>query len=278
MVFHESAHALAAGGLDETIASRAGFATLNPWPHLRRSPFGMVAAPLLSLLFLGNLLGWASVEVDLIWMIRNPRRAIAIYAAGPAANLLLALAGAVVLALGLHHRGLAPPAHLSDTTVAVSSSAAAGARIAARGLSIFFSLNLSLCLFNLLPFPFLDGGRIGLILLGAYRPKLPQRSIQLRVLLLIAIFLNLLHPAEALLRFIPRLFYPRPLAVVTGENISDFLHDSWMRSLIFGAICLMGCLEILLFWLGMKLWRRWRPKPPPPGGPAAGNGGGRALA
>ena len=61
---HEASHALAAKlGGDET-AALGGQLTLNPLPHIRREPFGMVLVPILALVFTGRIIGWASAPFN----------------------------------------------------------------------------------------------------------------------------------------------------------------------------------------------------------------------
>ena len=58
---HEAAHALVAKLGGDTTAAEGGQVTLNPIPHIRRSPFGMVVVPILSFLVGGWMIGWASL-------------------------------------------------------------------------------------------------------------------------------------------------------------------------------------------------------------------------
>src|SRR6185295_17733342 len=87
---HEAAHALVAQrGGDET-AYVGGHVTLDPLPHIARSPFGMLVIPVISYLFNGWMMGWASVPVNAAWGRAHPRRAALMALAGPLANLVLA--------------------------------------------------------------------------------------------------------------------------------------------------------------------------------------------
>lgn len=171
---HEAAHAWVARlGGDET-AYHGGQVTLNPWPHMRREPFGTVVVPLLSFVQLGWMMGWASAPYDPYWEDRHPRRAAAMSAAGPAANLVLALLAAAVLKGGLATGVWLPAVELSvDHLVTAGSDAPAVFESLGRLVSIVFFLNLLLLVFNLLPFPPLDGAAVvsGLVepLRGLYR-------------------------------------------------------------------------------------------------------------
>jgi Zn-dependent protease len=130
--------------------------SLDPWPHVRRHPFGMVLLPLVSALTTGWPIGFASAPYDPEWAMRYPRRAARMALAGPAANLGLAIIAALALRIGQSAGVFYPPDHISFGVLAASE---AGASWNAVGtfVSVMFSLNLLLCLFNLLPFAPLDG-------------------------------------------------------------------------------------------------------------------------
>ena len=155
---HEAGHALAAKQLGDPTAYHGGQVSLSPFPHIRREPFGMVLVPLLSFVLSrgGWMMGWASAPYDPLWAHRHPRRAAVMALAGPAANLLL-----VVLAGGLVRLGVATGVYRVPefvTFTAVTQPTGGGlAAAAVLPLSIFFTLNLVLFVFNLLPLPPLDG-------------------------------------------------------------------------------------------------------------------------
>jgi Zn-dependent protease len=152
---HEGAHALAAYVGGDPTAYRAGQVSLNPVPHMKREPFGMVVLPILSAVAYGWALGFASTPYDPRWEARHPRRAAWMAAAGPAANLLVAL-----LALALLRLGLESGLFYAPQTVSLSRLVASDGMLADSVgvfLSILLVLNVILCLFNLIPFPPLDG-------------------------------------------------------------------------------------------------------------------------
>lgn len=152
---HEAAHAWSAHKLGDDTAHRGGQVTLDPTPHIRREPFGMVVVPILSYWLGGWMIGWASAPYDPRWAMANPRRSALMSLAGPGANLLLMIMAAVLIRLGLMFGCFEPPMSIgfSHVTQALTS----GGNFFASILSIVFSLNLLLATFNLLPLPPLDG-------------------------------------------------------------------------------------------------------------------------
>lgn len=163
-VCHEAAHAWAALKLGDDTASRGGQVSLNPLPHLRREPVGMILVPIATWIFAGWLMGWASAPFNADWARRFPRRAAWMACAGPAANLALLLLAALLIRVGLEWHVFSAPYSLSMTRV-VSSGSVVGFELCARVLSVVFSLNLLLFLFNLLPIPPLDGSSLPLLVL-----------------------------------------------------------------------------------------------------------------
>jgi Zn-dependent protease len=158
---HEAAHAgVARLGGDDT-AYHGGQVTLNPWPHVRREPFGTVLVPLVSFIQLGWMMGWASAPYDPAWEDRHPRRAALMSAAGPAANIVLALLAALVLRLGIEAGFWVPAFELAaDRLVSAAPEAPAIFEGVGRFVSVVFFLNLLLAAFNLMPFPPLDGAAV----------------------------------------------------------------------------------------------------------------------
>jgi Zn-dependent protease len=135
---HEAAHAFAAYRLGDPTAYEGGQVSLNPIPHIRREPVGMILVPLITFAAQGWMMGWASAPYDPAWAHRYPRRAAVMAAAGPLSNLLLAVISGLLIRFGVADR-------------------LAGASMPLR---ISFSLNLVLFVFNLLPMPPLDGSAI----------------------------------------------------------------------------------------------------------------------
>src|SRR5690606_2572064 len=72
--FHEYAHAYLAFRGGDLTAYEGGVLSLDPLPHIQRSPVGMVIVPLISYIQLSWMIGWASVPFDPYWGRRYPRR------------------------------------------------------------------------------------------------------------------------------------------------------------------------------------------------------------
>src|SRR5215470_2499183 len=98
---HEAAHALVAKWGGDLTAYHGGQVSLDPVPHIRREPFGMVVIPVVSYLLGGWMMGWASIPVEPYWTQRHPRRAAQVSIAGPCANFLLAILAGLLIHVGL---------------------------------------------------------------------------------------------------------------------------------------------------------------------------------
>ena len=154
---HEGAHALVAKLGGDTTAAEGGQVTLNPIPHIRRSPFGMVVVPILSYLLGGWMIGWASAPFDPAWQRQYPRRSGWMALAGPAANFSLMLVAGIAMRVGLAAGYFQAPALLHGYASLGVPANAADPTFLTSALSILFILNLLLGTFNLLPVPPLDG-------------------------------------------------------------------------------------------------------------------------
>ena len=163
-VCHEAGHAWTALRLGDRTAYEGGQVSLDPLPHIRREPFGMVVVPLLSFLVGGWMVGWASAPFDPRWALQYPKRSAVMALAGPAVNLCLVLLAALALRAGMEAHVWAEPIHSSPAHLADPMADGLYPWLA-KLLSIVFSLNLLLAIFNLLPLPSLDGSSFPLLFL-----------------------------------------------------------------------------------------------------------------
>lgn len=156
---HEAAHAWTALKLGDDTAARGGQVSLDPTPHIRREPFGMVVVPLLAFFLSGWMIGWASAPYNVAWAQRYPRRAALMAMAGPLSNLLLVLLAALFIHAGMEWGLFRPPHQIDWARMTVATEGGVWTFFATM-LSLVFSLNLLLFAFNLLPLPPLDGSSL----------------------------------------------------------------------------------------------------------------------
>lgn len=171
IVFHEIAHGWMARALGDPTAAEANRLSLNPLRHV--DPFGTIILPGLLKLTGAPVFGWAKpVPVD-FRRLRNPRWGmVAVAAAGPGINFILAAVSAI--GLGLLVR-------------ATDNSAEPGLAVLfiADNLKNFLLVNLFLGTFNLLPIPPFDGSRI---VMGMLPPSLGRAYGKLEPYGLIVVF------------------------------------------------------------------------------------------
>lgn len=156
VVFHEYAHALVAYRFGDHTARHHGLTTMDPIPHIQRSPFGMIIVPLLSFVQFHWMIGWASTPYDPYWAQRYPKEAALMGLAGPAANLVLVIVAGILIHIGIAAGMFMPPQSVNFTTVVAATSTGLPQGLATL-VSILFTLNLLLMVFNLIPLPPLDG-------------------------------------------------------------------------------------------------------------------------
>lgn len=175
IVFHEVAHGWVANLLGDSTAKDLNRLSLNPIRHV--DPVGTVVLPGMLAFAGAPVFGWAKPVPVNKWRLRNPRTGMmAVAAAGPLTNLLLALMGAVVL-------GLLVRPYLDGQ----QGSEVVG--FIAENLKNFLLINIFLALFNMLPIPPFDGSHI---VEGLLPPRLAASYDRLRPLGFPIVFLLLI--------------------------------------------------------------------------------------
>jgi Zn-dependent protease len=180
ITLHEAAHGYAARHFGDYTAYNAGRISLNPLRHI--DPVGTIAVPLLILISSklmgggGILFGWAKPVPVNFGQLRSPKRDMLwVAAAGPGANLFMALCWALVLKLV----GLGPQNYYSLPLAGMAQ--------------IGITINVVLMVLNLFPLPPLDGGRIAVSLLPT---KLAWRFAMIEpygfIILLVLLFTGVL--------------------------------------------------------------------------------------
>jgi Zn-dependent protease len=212
ITLHESAHGFAALALGDTTARDAGRLSLNPLRHIDKVgtillPGFLMLSQLLTIHRVVFMFGWAKPVPVAAWKFRNPRRGMALVAmAGPAMNFFLAWLAALVM-------------------LAVSPGRDGFEAVSEQFLVYFMLTNLVLGLFNLLPIPPLDGGRIAVGLLpleiAKVWAKLERAGI---VIVLLAVFvlphlLGFDPVGDALDRILPWAF--RVIFWLAGHNVNE---------------------------------------------------------
>ena len=172
ITFHEASHGYVAYLLGDDTAWRQGRVSFNPLVHI--DPFGTVVLPVMLLMLRSPFLfGYAKPVPVNFRALRHPRLGMMLVAAaGPGMNLLLA----TIAALGFHVVGYVP---------------APGAQWLAANLMNALVLNVILAIFNLLPIPPLDGGRILVSVLPGSLARLVSRAEPYGLLILIGLIVVL---------------------------------------------------------------------------------------
>ena len=183
VILHEVAHGYAAFQLGDSTAARAGRLTLNPLPHI--DPIGTVALPaLLIALHAPFLFGYARpVPIDYS-RLRNPRRDMVLVAlAGPGTNMILAVLSALAFH-GLEHL-------LRGVSVETAGPLTMGVVLPLTQMAqASIVINVSLGIFNMLPLPPLDGGRVLTGLLPYAQARLVAAIEPFGFLILVALIMT----------------------------------------------------------------------------------------
>lgn len=181
IVFHEVAHGWVALALGDPTAKEERRLSFNPIRHV--DPVGTLVVPGLMAIASGPIFGWAKPVPVMKNRLNNPRYGMmAVGAAGPAMNFVLAFFGAVLLGLTMPD---APVFMAGSTGLPMISDQLGQSYPLATGAFVFITINIFLGLFNLLPIPPFDGSHI---VEGLLPPSLARKYEALRPAGMLALF------------------------------------------------------------------------------------------
>lgn len=167
ITMHEAAHGWVASKLGDDTALRMGRVTFNPLRHI--DPFGTIILPALMYFTTGFVFGWAKPVPVNFSRLNHPRRDMVWVAlAGPGSNLILAVASAWIWGMLPNGSGM------GDMWVKAM-------------LEVSILANVVLMVFNLIPLPPLDGGRVAVGVLPRALALPLARMEQYGILVLIAV-------------------------------------------------------------------------------------------
>jgi Zn-dependent protease len=171
ITLHEAAHGWVAWKCGDDTAHRLGRVSFNPLRHI--DPFGTIILPAILVFTTGFMFGYAKPVPVNFRRLRSPRRdMVLVAAAGPATNLILAITSAIALRL-------VPETNTTTSAVLIEMFK----------YSIYF--NVILAIFNMIPLPPLDGGRVAVGLLpyplSMYLARLERYGIVILLTVLIGL-------------------------------------------------------------------------------------------
>jgi Zn-dependent protease len=201
IVFHEVAHGWVARALGDPTAHEMKRLSLNPLRHV--DPIGTIVLPGFLALVKAPVIGWAKPVPVNKYRLRNPRFGMmAVAAAGPGTNLVMAAVAAVLLGLLLRPYGGVEEASGLSTFLAAN-------------LINFVLINIFIALFNLLPIPPFDGSHIvqGLLPPAAAEKYAGLRRYGLSLMILLLIVLPWMVPGLSIIEH----FVLPPVEWVSGH-------------------------------------------------------------
>jgi Zn-dependent protease len=218
ITLHEAAHGFVAQRCGDDSAFRAGRVTLNPLRHI--DLYGTILLPALLLAISGGrfMFGYAKPVPVAFARLRRPRRdMVLVAAAGPATNLALALVSALLLRLC----GMA--------SLGAEGAAATALGWIAANLYISILINALLAVFNMIPLPPLDGGRVavGLLPLSLAVPLGRTERYGIPILIGLVVLVPMIAAASGLHVDLLAYVVDRPLHWITTAMawVSGMPHD-----------------------------------------------------
>lgn len=173
---HEAMHSYAGKYGGDDTAYKEGLVTLNPVPHMKRSPISMVVMPLVVFVLTQGqwMFGGASAPFNPYWAARYPRRSFVMSFAGPLSHVAVAGVTGLFLTMGLT-TGFFLPADGTEAFAIVMGTQGSLSWALAKLFNVMFLLNILLFLLNIIPVPPFDGSEVWYLFIRKEEDRLRWR-------------------------------------------------------------------------------------------------------